>query len=284
MRDSRKQRTRAPQPAPVTLRADRLEDRLAPAATFPDRTVEPNVVFLDPAGAPAFRIPAYPADFTGGVWVATADITGDGTNDYVSAPGPGHAPEVRVFDGRTGLPVVSLFAYEGGFSGGVYVVAADLTGDGKADIITGTDRGGGPRVRVFDGAAAATGRELVLADFLAIDDPSFRGGVRVAVGDVNADGTQDLIASAGNGGGPRVAGFDGRALGRGRVEKLFPDFFAFEPGVRNGVYLTAGDVTGDGAADLVLGGGPGGGPRVRVVDGAALLAAGPVGSLDSRPA
>jgi hypothetical protein len=47
--------------------------------------------------------------------------------------------------------------------------------------------------------------------------------------------------------------------------------------------VTLGDLTGDGRADLVFGGGPGGAPRVRVFDGAKLLAAGSFQTLDEIP-
>jgi hypothetical protein len=61
---------------------------------------------------------------------------------------------------------------------------------------------------------------------------------------------------------------------------LIADFFAFEPGLSNGAFVAAGDATGDGVADVAFGGGPGGGPRVRLFDGAGLLAAGPFRNLD----
>ena len=58
--------------------------------------------------------------------------------------------------------------------------------------------------------------------------------------------------------------------------RLIDDFFAF-PGtdatnLRNGVFLTAGDVNGDGREDLIFGGGPGGGPRVFILDGTKIAA------------
>src|SRR5204863_2673175 len=109
-------------------------------------------------------------------------------------------------------------------------------------------------------------------------------GARVAAGDVNGDGTPDLAVAAGFLGGPRVALFDGKTLfftpGR-----LIGDFFAF-PGtdavsLRNGAYVAAGDVNGDGFADLVFGGGPGGSPRVFVLSGALVRAGNIAGAHDA---
>src|SRR5436309_983172 len=77
---------------------------------------------------------------------------------------------------------------------------------------------------------------------------------------------------AGCGGGPRLAVFGGASLGAGRTPaKLFGDRFVFEQTLRNGVFVAAGDVDGDGFADVVVGGGPGGGPRVFALSGRDLL-------------
>jgi hypothetical protein len=206
----------------------------------------------------------------GGVQSARADVTGDGTPDLVTAPGVGTAPTVKVYDGATGAEVASFDAYESSFTGGVQVAVADLNGDGKAEVITGADLGGGPRVRVLDGASVVAGEPVALIDFLAIEDENFRGGVRVATGDVTGDGVADLVVGAGEGGGPRVAGFDGVALGRGEVEKPFTDFFTHDPGLRHGARVSVEDVTEDGIGDLVFGAAPGAGLRDRFVNGAHL--------------
>jgi hypothetical protein len=162
-----------------------------------------------------------------------------------------------------------LFAitpFEEGFTGGVYVAAGDLTGDGRAELIITPDEGGGPRARVF-----SAGSFTQIADFFGIEDTNFRGGARAAVGDVNGDGRGDLIVAAGFGGGPRIAVFDGAQLTATGGPKLFGDFAAFEDTLRNGVYVAVGDVNGDGFAEILAGGGPGGGPRISVFDGLQLL-------------
>ena len=89
--------------------------------------------------------------------------------------------------------------------------------------------------------------------------------------------------AAGFGGGPRVAIFDGASVAAGAPRKLVDDFFAFEPSLRNGVYVAVGDLNGDGRGDLVFGAGPGGGPRVLAVSGAAALReAGAAAALQAR--
>ncbi|WP_149111519.1 Ig-like domain-containing protein [Limnoglobus roseus] len=207
-------------------------------------------------------------DSTGGVRVSTADVNGDGVPDLVVGTGPGVMNQVKVYDGRTGAVLAQMTPFEASFTGGVFVKAADLNGDGKADLIVTADQGGGARVKIFDGVTGA-----VLANFMGIDDPDFRGGARVTTGDVNGDGIPDVIVAAGFGGGPRVSIFDGAALRAGTVQRI-ANFFVFEDTLRNGVYITAGDIDGDGFADVVAGGGPGGGPRVFAISGKDLVETG----------
>lgn len=211
-------------------------------------------------------------NFRGAVRAATADLTGDGVEDVVVATGPNGGSRIRILDGTTMRDAVTPFsAFEGSFSGGVFLASGDFNRDGKAELVITPDQGGGSRVRVYtvNGGGAA-----VVADFFGINDPSFRGGTRPAVGDVDGDGAADLIVAAGFGGGPRVSIIDGDSVLTGRPTNLVGDFFAFEQTLRNGVYVTVGDVDGDGKADLTFGAGPGGGPRVLTLSGARVMATG----------
>ena len=75
--------------------------------------------------------------------------------------------------------------------------AAASTGE---EIVTGAGPGGGPHVQVFSSDGTAMG------SFFAYDQ-GFTGGVRVATGDLNCDGTSEIITGAGPGGGPHVRVF-----------------------------------------------------------------------------
>ena len=92
--------------------------------------------------------------------------------------------------------------------------------------------------------------------------PGFTGGVTVAVGDVNGDGSADIVTGAGAGGGPHV-----KVVRRPRPGREIASFFAYDPRFTGGVSVAAGDVDGDGPADIITGAGPGGGPHVKVFDG-----------------
>jgi hypothetical protein len=212
--------------------------------------------------------PAFTDGSAGGVRVAAADFNRDGVLDYVVGTGPGGPTHVRVIDGKTKTVLFTIDPFEASFTGGVFVAAGDLNGDGFPDLVITPDQGGGPRARVFSGKDFTQ-----LADFFGIDDPNFRGGARAAVADVTGDGKGDLLVAAGFGGGPRLAVFDGTSIGPGLTPtKPFGDFFVFEQTLRNGVYVGGGDINGDGYADVVVGGGPGGAPRVFALSGKDLMA------------
>jgi hypothetical protein len=197
---------------------------------------------------------AYEPSFRGGVHVVTADMTGDGIPDVITAPGVGGGPVIRIWDGNDGHLAREFNAYDPSFRGGVRVATGDLTGDGVIDIVTAPGPGGGPHVRVWDGATGALVREFNAYDL------NFHGGVFVAVGDVNGDGTPDIITGAGPGGGPHVKAFSGRD------GSFLISFFAYDLSFRGGVSVAAGDLFGNGHVEVVTGAGPDGGPHVKVYD------------------
>lgn len=154
--------------------------------------------------------------------VAAGDVDGDGVDEIIVGSGSGISPTVKIYE-NNGAFVRQFFAYATTYDKGIYVEAGDLDGDGKDEIVTGTDYGGGPHVRVFKADGTVT------ASFFAFDK-NFRGGVRVAVSDSDDNGTAEIYTAAGPGGGPHLRVFNsvGTAIG---------GFFPFEESLENGIFV-----------------------------------------------
>lgn len=170
---------------------------------------------------------AYEDSARGGVTVASADLDGDGKWEIITGAGVGGAPRIKTFAFGSEGPVTTLdmFAYDESARGGVNVAAADIDGDGRGEIIAGAGVGGGPHIRGFDAVTEA--EKLSTFAF----EPSFTGGVRVAVTDQDSDGIAEVVAAPGPGGGPRV-----RVI-RAKTSEVIDDQFAFDPEFTGGVFV-----------------------------------------------
>lgn len=235
--------------------------------------VDDIIVGAGPGGGPHVRVlsgtnlgqihsfMAFDVAFGGGVNVAAGDVNGDGFADIIVGAGPGAAPHVQVFDGRTGSVIQSFLAYDAGFAGGVSVGSGDYNSDGRADIITGAGPGGGPHVLVYSGMTLQ-----ILSSFYAFD-PLFGGGVNVAGGQFNmpnTDGTPNLqpaiFTAAGPGGVPVVSVYNPR-----NPVTALASIFATEEADKSGVHIGS-ETSPTGLSLLYLGAGFGHSPLVRVLD------------------
>lgn len=118
----------------------------------------------------------------------------------------------------------------------------------------GTDAGAAPVVKLFD-----TNNVEVLE--IVPFETSFKGGVRVAVGDVNGDGFEDAAVVSGPGRVTEVLVFDGRD------GQLISRQVPFGPTFKGGGFVAAGDVDGDGRDEIVVTSGSGITTRLLVLDG-----------------
>lgn len=233
----------------------RLTERVAsitaprPIATNPSR---PKRSYSYRTGDDAGGFYAYASTFAGGVDVAAADLTGDGKAEIVSAPGAGGSGEVKGWANGTWTQVGPTITPFGSFAGAINVAAGDLTGDGKAEIITGAGAGGGPNVQVWRASDGAN-----LGGFYAYES-TFTGGVDVAVADVNGDGTAEIVTAPGPGRAADVKVFDLLGSQVGSTQTLWAPW-------AGGLRVSAIDTDFDGKSELVAGAMPGGGPRVTVI-------------------
>jgi subtilisin family serine protease len=221
---------------------------------------------FDATGTQRLSYQVYDAGFQGGIRVAACDFDGDGRADILSVAGPGGGPHVRLlkFDAAGAFlgDLASFLAYDPGLRSGLFVGCGDLDGDGVPEIVLGVDAGGGPHVRTFRYTPGTPGNVTAFVDFFAYD-PGFRGGIRVAAGNVDGSDRASVVTGAGPGGGPhvRVLRWSGTAF----VEQA--GFLVYDAGFRSGIHVAAGDVLGDARAEIVTGADAGGGPHLRVWTG-----------------
>jgi hypothetical protein len=240
-------------------------DGVLDVITAPGAGRAPEVrVFDGQSGALIAHFNAYDSRFMGGLFVASADMNRDSKADIITGPDFSGGPDVRVFlSGNTsGVPDGEVLAYDPHYVGGVRVAAADFNSDGTPDVVTAPGTFSGPDIRIFDGNTRAQ-----IGEFLAYD-AHYSGGVFVATGDTNHDGTADIITGPGGSSGPELKVFNGTQVLMNPSPATLLDFFAYDPAFGGGARVAVVDTNGDGFADIVTGAGPGGGPHVRIFDGA----------------
>jgi hypothetical protein len=143
--------------------------------------------------------------YTGGLDVASADVNGDGHSDIIVGTAAGVVAKVVVFDGASPSTKLGKIAPFGAhFTGGVSVTGGDVTGDGIADVIVGTESHRA-KVSVFElsgGVFSQVG--AILRPFGLLS-----GGVQVTALDVTGGGISDIAVGMLSGGAANVVVMDG---------------------------------------------------------------------------
>jgi hypothetical protein len=220
------------------------------------QTTQPDGLDGNPAFTP-YGASGYGAN------VGAGDINDDGIDEALTGPGPSprYGPHVRGFEpDGTAIAKVSFYAY-GTLKFGVRPAGGNVDTDAYAEILTAPGAGGvfGPHIRGwdFDGGPL---KSIAKVNFFAY--LTLRFGARVSSGDIDGDGTRELLTAPGPGVmfSPQIRGWNYDGLLLAAIGKV--NFNAFQTG-RFGATVGASDVESDGIGgymdgfqEIVVGRGP----------------------------
>ena len=121
---------------------------------------------------------AYAVGFTGGVFVAVGNVTGDDQIEIITGAGAGGGPMVSLFNSGATL-LGSFFAFAQNFGGGVSVGVSISGTPGLQNILVGAGAGGGPEVKTIQVSNLNGSYAFDTIDSLFAFDVNFTGGVWV---------------------------------------------------------------------------------------------------------
>ncbi len=190
---------------------------------------------------------------TEGMWKcdpAFRDVNADGHLDLLAIPRLGHGPRVWLGDGRGEWTEAfnGLVLQDNSCGGGIE--AADVNGDGHADLVV-ADHCNGVYVYLGDGlgnwdqVVAQMHPEDMTLELQDYKKRIWMGAEDLAVGDIDGDGDIDIVAGSSDEGGINCYINDGSGLNWERVSRGLPADKTWA----NRVILH--DMNGDGVLDLV---------------------------------
>lgn len=175
----------------------------------------------------------YQTQFRGGQTLLFADLDNEGLEETIRLAGQ----EVEIY--KEGILWREFEPFGPLFKGEISLAVSDFESDGQAELILGKKSAGG-EIKIFDLEGRQKGRSIFPFG------RNYRGGVNVAAGDLNGNGQKEIVI--------------GQASGRSLVKIFAPDgrllsggFYAYGRSFRGGVNLTAGDVDGNGQAEIITG-------------------------------
>ena len=198
-------------------------------------------VLLGLATAPGTFAPAvsYSSGGNSPTILALSDLNGDGRLDIATTNFD--SGTVGVLLGLTSpagtfAPAVT---YATGSAGLVGITIGDVSGDGRLDIVTGNNLGGG--VSVLLGISTAAGTFASATTYAS----GGTGTAGVSLGDVNSDGRLDIVAANSN------SATVGVLLGAGPTPGAFASAVTYPSGGNGPNFAMLSDINGDGRLDIV---------------------------------
>jgi Ca2+-binding RTX toxin-like protein len=141
--------------------------------------------------------------------------------------------------------------------GGVRTTSADLNFDGVDEVIAVSGANHIPTLLVFNGV---TGQLMGSPQPLTTTTDNF--GTNVAAGDIDGDGSVEIITSSDRGPGT----YSIWRWENGLISKISDRIVEFSAGYLGGVRVATGDLNGDGKSEIIVGSGTGTDASVRAYD------------------
>ncbi len=166
--------------------------------------------------------------------------------------GTGRVTEVYGFY-QNGEASDEFFPFAQQWEGGGDIAVGYVKGvDEPPHVVTVKNSGSTSRVKVF------TKGGMLLDAFIAFEE-EMTSGARVAVGDTDGDGVEEVVVVRGAGSNATVRVFT-------RHGELLAEWPAFAQETVTGIDVATGDVDGDGLDEIIVGAREGGRPKVAVLE------------------
>lgn len=197
----------------------------------------PHIRIFNPAGDLVSQFFAYDRRFRGGVHVALGDVDGDGKEEIITAPASRGGAQVMIFS-LSGELKKSFFAYDKKTRGGYAVALGDLNNDGRDEIVVSPLEvaGLGGDIRVFNDDGVQRSQFYSYGKKFAHD-------ISLVIGDVDGDGTEELVTAPRSGRG-ELKIFSSLGVLK---KSLYPYGSAYD----RGVSLAIGDLDGNREQEIV---------------------------------
>jgi hypothetical protein len=195
-----------------------------------------------------YTLKPFGTSYTSGYRVATADYLGNGTEDFIVAPGPGGGPNVEVISGSNGSTVLATYQpYGATYNGGFYVAGGDWNVAGYGDVFISPDKGNAQPVVAYNSQTNA--QMFSYSPFGA----TYSGGISIALGDVNGDGYPDLVSGELSTGSKVQVNLNNKAGGLVTNTVYRTIASAMPAGYNGGVYVASAKLNGAADADIIVG-------------------------------
>jgi len=232
-----------------------LNDKVSRIIVAPAASSSQPIKILDTKGKKISEFYAFGINFPAGINVASGDLDNDGSPEIVAVPEKGGQSAVKIFNYQ-GKLVGQFIAWNKSFNAGLRVAVGNVDNDKAGEIIVATGTGVSSEIKVFSAQGVLKYKFKPYA-------AGFRGGVNLAVGDIDGDGLAEIVTGAGSNGGPHVRIFSGQG-------KLKGQFMAYENNFRGGVQVAVGNIdygAKANQAEIIVAPGAGRSPEVRIFRG-----------------